>query len=328
MQESISYLDLKQLTEEALEAIGLSGIDLEIVRDVLLYAELRGNSQGLIKIPQKAVQPSPDAIPMVIEQPFPAVTHIKGNGQVGMVVMDRAADAAIDAATQCGIGLVAMSGTSTSTGAIGYFAEKIAQAGKIGIVMSGTPKAVAVEGGTDPILGTNPIAISAPYKGGSVALDMTTAEMAFFGLIQARERGASIPEGIAYDEDGAPTTDPAAALRGAIRSFSGAKGSGLALMVEILTGPLTGADILQEDTKNRGSLILAIDPATFGDAETFETRTATLLEGIKASRPLHADQAIRLPGEGSRRKMDAALASGELKIDAQLLRQLKEVAAS
>ena len=328
MQETISLLDLRQLTDEALAALGLSGSDREIVRDVLLFAELSGNNQGLIKIPQKAVQPSPDATPMVVEQPFPAVAHIKGNGQVGMVVMDRAVDVVVDAATNCGIGLVAMSGTSTSTGAIGYFANKIAKAGKIGIVICGTPKAVAVEGGSDPVLGTNPIAISVPYRGGIVSLDMTTAAMAFFGLVQAKARGESIAEGVAYDEDGALTTDPAAALSGAVRSFGGAKGSGLALMVEILTGPLTGADILQEDTKNRGSLILAIDPATFGEAETFETRTATLLDGIKASRPLDADKGIRLPGEGSRGTMEAALASGELKIDSQLLRQLEEIAAS
>ena len=104
MQETISFLDLKQLTDEALGAIGLSGTDREIVRDVLLFAELRGNNQGLVKIPQKAVQPSPDATPMVVEQPFPAVAHIKGNGQVGMVVMDRAVEVVVNAATQCGIG--------------------------------------------------------------------------------------------------------------------------------------------------------------------------------------------------------------------------------
>ncbi len=142
---------------------------------------------------------------------------------------------------------------------------------------------------------------------------MTTAAMAFFGLIQARDRGEKIPEGIAFDEDGGHTTDPAVALRGAVRSFGGAKGSGLALMVEILTGPLTGSDILDEDTKSRGNLIFAIDPAAFGDVKSFETRTAMLLEGIKASRPLHDDMDIRLPGESSRRAMDEALASGELK---------------
>ena len=77
MQETISYEDLKHLTDAALEALGLSGTDREIVRDVLLYAELSGNNQGLIKIPQKAVQPSPDATPIVIERPFPAVAHIR-----------------------------------------------------------------------------------------------------------------------------------------------------------------------------------------------------------------------------------------------------------
>ena len=104
MQETVSYLDLKQLTDEALEAIGLSDTDREIVREVLLFAELRGNNQGLIKIPLKAVQPSAEATPMVIEHPFPAVAHIKGNGQLGMVVMDRAVDVVTNAATQCGIG--------------------------------------------------------------------------------------------------------------------------------------------------------------------------------------------------------------------------------
>ena len=87
-------------------------------------------------------------------------------------------------------------------------------------------------------------------------------------------------------------------------------------------------DILDEDTKSRGNLIFAIDPAAFGDVKSFETRTAMLLEGIKASRPLHDDMDIRLPGESSRRAMDEALASGELKIDSQLLQQLKETAAS
>ena len=155
-------------------------------------------------------------------------------------------------------------------------------------------------------------------------LDLATSAIAWFGLIAARDRGEAIPDDVAMDADGRATTDPAAALGGAIRAFAGHKGSGLALMVELLTGALVGGGIPgQPDANaNRGTLIVAIDPGVFDGAKVAEA-TEAALAAVKAARPERADADILLPGERGNRLMQQQLDAGEIEIDRHLLSALE-----
>lgn len=210
--------------------------------DVIGYAELRGNNQGIIKIVTGALIPhaSCSDIKTVFETPVSA--KLDGGQRIGMVVVYNAVEVAISKAKVSGIAIVGCSGYASATGALGMWARKITDAGLVGIVMSQCSEMVAPFGSYEPIYGTNPIAIGIPTKPHACILDMATSAAAYYGIKQAAEAGETIPNDVAYDPEGHPTTDPTKALLGAIRVFDrGIKGSHIALMVELLAGAFPGA---------------------------------------------------------------------------------------
>ena len=154
---------------------------------------------------------------------------IDGNKNMGMIAMKLATEMAIAKAHEHGFGIVGTHNTYSSTGALGYYAAAIAKQGLIGFAFAGSPPTVAPHGSYEALYGTNPLAIGMPADPEPVVLDMATAAMAYYGLIEAKTAGKSIPEGLAYDKDGNPTIDPSAAMDGAIKSFGEYKGSGLDL---------------------------------------------------------------------------------------------------
>lgn len=317
---------LTELVDRSLKAIGVPDADVEPIRDVLMYAELRGNNQGLVKIPVRAVLPDPDAKPIEITRTLPAVAHIAINGNSGMVAATKAAIEAADLAHIHGVGVVGTSDRATSTGAIGYYADLIAREGMVGIVMAGSVKVMAIAGGVDPDLGTNPIAIGVPTGDDPVVFDMTTAAMAWFGLIQAQQRGEHIADGIAYDATGAATNDPGEAMKGATMTFGGHKGSGLAFMIEILTGPLLANNIAgDERAQSSGDLFIAINPAALGGADAFRERVDALIARVKAGRKAEGFDEILLPGERGNRQTEASRETNLMRIDKALYDQLIEL---
>ena len=158
-------------------------------------------------------------------------------------------------------------------------------------------------------MGTNPIALAAPSHGDPFVLDMTPSVVALGKLILAQKLGKSIPLGWALDPDGKPTTDPAAGRAGSLVPIGGAKGSGLAMAVDILSGILTGAgygphlhDLYAFDApQGVGHFIGAIDISHFLDLEAFRTGMDTFASEIKDLKKAEGVQEILLPGERSAR---------------------------
>eukprot|EP01034_Spumella_vulgaris_P039349 gene39349-48622_t len=128
---------------------------------------------------------------------------------------------------------------------------------------------------------------------------MATSAAAYFGIKMAEKEGRSIADDVAFDSNGQPTTDPAAALKGAIRVFDRSfKGSHLALMVELLAGALTGAAMEDKNaSKNWGSLVIVIDPAVLGPVEEFQANVAIMCERVKQAKRLEGMPELYLPGE-------------------------------
>eukprot|EP00798_Chlamydomonas_sp_ICE-L_P026364 gene26364-17457_t len=197
------------------------------------------------------------------------------------------------------------------------------QKGLIGIVLAQSPEYVAPHGARKAVFGTNPIAISVPSENGAVTMDMATAAFAWFGVVEAQAAGKQVPEGVAMDAAGYPTTDPAQVLDdgavlddvavldgGAVRVFDKSyKGSNLALMVELLAGPLVGAAIADKvEEKNWGNLV-----AVLGRVKNAEKQP-----GVAE---------IMLPGERGNRLAAARLRSGSIPIEPNMLAQLKAMAA-
>lgn len=199
---------------------------------MLLYAQMRGNNQGVIKITTGGMNRAPAAGRMQVERETPLSALINGNGDAGMLVLSRATDMAVEKARQHGFGIVGTHHTATSTGALGYYAERAAAAGLVAIVLAQSPEFVAPHGAKKAVFGTNPIAIGVPANSssssasgggdGPVVMDMATAAYAWFGVLEAKTAGRRIPMGVAQDADGAVTDDPAKVLEGgAIRVFDG-----------------------------------------------------------------------------------------------------------
>lgn len=319
-RRSIRIDGLRSLAERAVVAAGFTAAEAATIADVMLYAELRDNNQGLVKIAEGAVAPDPAKRPGGEIARLGGFVLVDGGRRNGMLVLTDAVHDVTLLAAEHGIAAIGIRETSGSTGAIGYFARRIAKSGKIGIVMCGTPKAVAPAGGVDPAFGTNPIAVGLPVPGAEpIVFDMATGAIAWFGLIAARDRGEAIGADLAYDGDGNPTTDPKAALGGAIKAFAGAKGSGLALVIEALTGALVGGGLpgSPDANANRGNLLIAIDPTVAGD--DYDRRIDALLRHVRSGRPAQQGSEILLPGERGDKLAAERLASGGIELDSDLL---------
>lgn len=286
---------------DALISIGHSVEDSGIITDTLMYAELRSNNQGLIKLVSGALNAHGEQKSIEIIHETPVSARISGGNRIGMVVVSQSVDIAIKKAKISGIGIVGCSQYASATGALGHWARKIANENLIGIVMSQCSEMVAPHGSFEPIFGTNPLAIGIPTTPRAQVLDMATSASAWYGLAMAHENGQSIPADIAYDACGYPTTNPGDAMKGALRVFDRSfKGSHLALMVELLAGSWTGAAMTDKKTANNwGSLVMAIDPNILGPIEDFQASANEMCNRVKEAKrlPGHEDDEIYLPGE-------------------------------
>jgi len=326
----ISVDELKQLTADALKNQGYSEDEISVMSEILLYAQLRGNNQGVVKLIGKGMPKDPDVKGIEIEKETPLSVRLNGNQNQAMLVVSRALDFILDKAKKNGFGLAGTNNTSTSSGAIGFFARKIADAGFIGFVFSRAPERVAAAGSYRPVFGTNPLAIALPAKPDPVVLDMSTASMSFYGVLEAKTAGVPLPEGVGYDDAGKPSTDPAAVAAGALKSFDGGfKGSALAMMVEALAGPLAGASFSgrPDSKKNWGHLLFALDPDLLGDRDAFEANLKSLISNIKGAARLPGVEAITVPGERGDSILKDILSSGELEIETKLLEELRKAAS-
>lgn len=330
MKQTVSLDRLNHIVDKALNNLGIEKSERDIIREVLMYAQMRGSSQGLIKIKERTILPDNHCSDILIENKTPAIARIDGGGHTGMFVLHKASVVAADSVKTTGIALVSTHNTRSSTGSIGFYADRLAQSGYIAMVMAGSPKVMAIEGGIDPVVGTNPIAIAVPTETEPLVLDMATAATTWFAVIHARDNNQNLPVDTAIDINGQPTIDPIEAMQGALKTFGGAKGSGLALMFEFLTGVLGNTSLFGNTEDNRSNTIIAIDPNAIDSG--FTTRASNIVARIKASRPdpkysdASGGKTIRLPGEQSTDQAAQCRAKNQVSIDSVLLQHLTELA--
>lgn len=297
---------LRSFAANLLNAGGISPEDATQIADLLVWANLRGvDSHGVLRIPryvemiELGIMTSGGA-PETLRE-FGAITVLDGGKCPGAVGMNTAVDKAASSAAKFGIGWCAARSISHA-GAVGYFTTALAQKGLIGIAMTASRPLMSYVGAKGEALSTNPlsIAIPTPHDSDPIVLDMSTAAVALGKIMAAKDTGRPIPEGWAIDAEGNPATDPAQVA--ALLPMAGAKGSGLSLMIEMLTSVLAGNAVIGPvlaGTKKGGfnGTVIAIDPAAFGDTETFNTEVTRLAEAIHALDPVAGNDAVLLPGE-------------------------------
>ena len=325
----VSLEELEKCTKKAIVAFGYTDEEAATILEVLMYAQLRGNNQGVVKLIGPGIPKSPTAKPISLIKETPISALLNGGGNHAMLVVTHATQVAVRKAKEHGIGIVGANQINTSSGAIGYYARRMANEGFIGIVFAGASPVVAVEGSYEPMFGTNPIAIAVPSKDDPVVLDMATAAMSFFGVIEAKTAGRSLPADIAYDAEGQLTSDPQKALKGALRTFDkGVKGSGLSFMVQALTGPLLGASFLGiGDVGNNwgGHLIIALDPELFCGLTTLREGVSAMVGKVRSAKRLPGVNEVLLPGERGDRRTTSSRLQQSLEIEENLYRELELV---
>ena len=320
MKVKVDELKAKVLT--GVNKLGYQGEDAQTITDVLLYAQLRGNNQGITKIATGGVPKVEDVQEYKVVKQNKAGALVSGGHS--MVAISKATDLAISLAGEHGVSVVGVNHTFTSSGAIGYFSRQIASKGYIGFVCvgNGSFAFVAPTGSAEPKLGTNPFSYAFPYNGGEVVFDNATAAMAFFGIVEAKLKGEALPEGIGYDKNGNPSTDAAAVLDGSVATFADHKGYGLSLLVQLLGGAFSKAATpgVNEDD-GAGTFILAIDAGLLAGKDEYMKRATELVNQIKSAKPLPGKQVI-LPGEHGDMLAKQAVDSNEIEIDEAIWNEL------
>ena len=214
-------------------------------------------------------------------------------------------------------------------GVVGRHVERLAEQGLVALAFGNTPHAMASVGGKRTVFGTNPIGFAAPQRDAApLVVDLALSQVARGKILTAAQKGEPIPADWAVDENGRPTTDAKAALKGALTPIGGAKGAALALMVEVLAVALTGANLAAEassffDAEGNppgvGQLLIVIDPAAFAGRDVFLDRVATLADMITG------DPGARLPGT-RRLALRAAAARDGIAVDEKLLAEAAALA--
>jgi L-2-hydroxycarboxylate dehydrogenase (NAD+) len=296
----LSVAEARDLSERAMRGIGYEPEEARILADHVIDAALCGYEySGLPKLLNVADHPlfkAPRRPMRVVKETSVSVLFDGGN-QSGMLGMYYATCTAIERAQAHGFALVAVNDIWMS-GRSAYYVEMVARAGLIGVHTVAAPPMVAPPGGAKPALGTNPIAFGFPMEGDPLVIDLGTS--AFMGTdLQFRQRlGIPLPEGVAIDERGRPTTDAAAARRGALLPFGGYKGYALALVTHALCVLASGV-ATEEST---GYLLVAFKPDLFVPLDDYRRALAAEIIAIKAT-PRQAGVAeIRIPGERAYRE--------------------------
>jgi LDH2 family malate/lactate/ureidoglycolate dehydrogenase len=227
-----------------------------------------------------------------------------GQNGIGQWISEICCEHAIRLGRANGVAMV-VSRESNHFGAAAFWAQRVSAAGLIGIVMCNASPLVAPWQGKDPRFGTNPICVSVPGPD-TWLLDMATTTAALGKILNAQFHGrATIPEGWAMDSEGVPTTGTATALKGLLMPLGGYKGSGLAMMAEILCAVLSGGAMstelggirIQGQPMRTSQLFLAIDVARFMPLDEFEQRMKALVGMVKSSRAAKGFDEVLVAGD-------------------------------
>jgi LDH2 family malate/lactate/ureidoglycolate dehydrogenase len=330
----LSVEDARALGERALRGIGYDDEEARIIADHVIDAALCGYEySGLAKILNIPEHPrfAQPRRPMTIVHETEVSALYDGGNNNGMIAMYHAAKAAIAKAATHGISVIGVS-DSWMSGRSAYFVEMIARAGLVAIHTASSGGAVAPHGGSQPVLGTNPIAFALPGADGPLVLDMGTSAFMGTDLALRVRLGTPLPEGVAIDRDGNPTRDAKAARDGALLPFGGHKGFGLGLIVAafgLLGGGALGTDQNDEGQndggKRDGYVFIAFRPDLLVPLADLQRELAALIARVKAVPPLPGFSEIRIPGEQSA-KNRARLAREGLDIDRLVLDRLTALA--
>ncbi|USJ28421.1 Ldh family oxidoreductase [Ensifer adhaerens] len=317
---------MQDFTKRAFQCLGLPAGDATTIADLIVESDLIGaDAHGIFRLPQYTrrlreggINPSPS---ITVKRTGGATAMVDGDNGMGHLVMRVATRTAISLARESGVGWVGVRGSNHAGPASLYPAMAVAE-GMIGLYTAvASANHMAIWGGSEPLLGTNPLAIGIPAgREAPVILDVATTAVSYGTIKRYALEGLSIPEGWMVDrQTGAPMTDPQERDRGLLLPMGGYKGSGLALVLGLLAGPLNAAafgrevvDINLDSTSatNTGHAIIALDIKRFVEPTEFKNAVDRFVRDFRQSERLPGVGRIRLPGEDRTTRRQDRLSNG------------------
>ncbi|KAJ3499669.1 hypothetical protein NLG97_g137 [Lecanicillium saksenae] len=305
----------RYFSTSVLQKLGTSKENAELVTNALVLADLRGvDTHGLNRLPGYAkriqcgvLDPNPS---LSFDQKTVAMAHLDARNTFGFIAGCLAIDKAVEMAGLTGVAIVAVK-NSNHYGMGATYVLRVIERGYAAFAFTNASRAMPAWGRRTALLGTSPLAIGVPGgpDEGDFVLDMSPTVAARGKIRKAARRGESIPEGYALDEHGLPTTDPAAALRGVMLPIGGPKGSGLAMMMDIFGGLITGASFggAVNDQYNNvsepqgvGHWFMVFKPELFLDSKRhLADRMDSLLRTVRSSEKAPGCERIFTPGENA-----------------------------
>jgi LDH2 family malate/lactate/ureidoglycolate dehydrogenase len=306
----IPHAPLAEFAHAVLEASGVPAQTATLVADSLVAANLRGvDSHGVQLLLWYTDQIRAGNVDIHSAGHVASVNGAcmvyDGEDGIGQLISDICCGHAIQLARDGGLGMV-VARNSTHFGACAWWAQRLADAGFIGIVMCNSTPLVAPWQGRERLLGTNPICMAVPGPNNTFLLDMATTTVALNRIHKALLSGdKTIPDGWAMDVDGKPTNDPQTAIQGFPMPLGGYKGTGLALMVEVLCAVLSGGPMMNavgglrvKTIPMRAShMFLAVDPGRFMAPDEFAARMQWVRDAVKSCQPAVGYDEVLIAGD-------------------------------
>ena len=336
----VSPVKLRLFCKELLMKEGLSDEDAFICADNLVDADLSGvESHGVSRMTNYMKRIHTGVVShgesVQVKTEYPGSIAVDGCNQMGMVVASYTMNRCIEKTKENG-SCFGTANHSNHFGTASYYSRMATDKGCIGICGTNAPPNIAPWGSKQKFMGTNPISISVPTSSQVITLDMAPSVVAMGKIILAAKLGKSIPEGWVLDQDGNPCTDPVVGQYGTLIPIGGAKGSGIAIFMEILCGILADAEYGPhinhfwkdfEHPQNVGHFFAAIDISKFVDYGRFIKRIDAFVEEIKALPKSAGVSEIFMPGEIEERKRRERRANG-IEMSESVFNELKALSDS
>jgi delta1-piperideine-2-carboxylate reductase len=325
----LTVADARTLAEAVMRSLAYAPADAALIADHLIDCELRGVHYGglprALSIADRLKQRD-HRRPIRIERETAVSARIDGGDQIGYLVAHFAMRTAIAKATTSGLAVVGACDT-WYTGMLSYYAEMATSEGLVTLIASNASPWVAPHGASEGLIGTNPICVGFPSTGDPVIWDVGTSSIMHAEVVLARRLGQPLPDGVAFGPDGDATRDAEIALKGAFATWGGHKGSGLALVVQML-GALAGSPFIPPDLAEFGIFILAMRPDLLTSANEFRAGVSEFADTVRQARPIAGGPPVRMPFDRSRAERARRIADDAIEVEDAVYAALLSIARS
>lgn len=329
----LSIFDAKELSNQVLQKLGFKTADAKFITQNLIDAELTNRkTHGLLRLPviklkldEGKVSNNHDEVEFIKETSSSLLVDCKK--KPAFIAIYKSLDKAIEKIKDSGIVVVGIQNAAYCSGYIGSYARKATESDLIFIGFNNSPAGLIPHGAKKRLWGTDPFTVGIPTHDVPVILDMASSKVTFGDLLVAKHEGRKIAADTSLDSEGNPTNDPLKVLAGGgMLPIAAHKGSGLAFIIELLAGALTGSMIGNDVKGGWGTSYILINPAIFRSLKDFKDDVRLATEELKNMPKDDGVEEIYFAGEKSHRIMQQNLTAGEIEVDDSLYKKLQSLA--